>query len=174
MASEILKYKDEADKSLGVAGMCISLVACDCEDMLASVSLEEGSEAVTMSEEFFFNGNPRMSAKIVWNELLKQFEVAVGMLIGNVMCRQFTANHTLDNRLIEAAHSIIIDEAAELCSLEADEAERVYNKNYRYYYRLFSHPGVCSIASDFATNLRAQRSMTAGEVIDHLRRLSNI
>ena len=39
-----LKYIDETDKSLGIAGMAITLVACDCEDMLACVSLEEFAE----------------------------------------------------------------------------------------------------------------------------------
>lgn len=171
---EKLKYTDETDKSLGVAGMAITLVACDCEDMLSAVSLEEGEESISMAEEFFFNGNPRMSAKIAWNEILKQFQVTTGMLIGNVLCRRFCAGTSPDAEMIRIVHDIIIDEGTNQCSLDEDESEAVYNKYYRYYNRLFTHPTVAVVARDFAATLRMQRRMSAGEVIDNLRRLTNL
>ena len=168
-----LKYIDETDKSLGIAGMAITLVACDCEDMLACVSLEDGEESISMAEEFFFNGNPRLSAKIAWNEILKQFQVTAGMLIGNVLCRKFCKG-TSPEDLLKVVHDIIIEEGARHCSLDEDEADAVYNKNYLYYNRLFMHPTVAGVARDFATALRMQRRMTSGEVIENLRRLGNI
>ena len=169
-----LKYIDETDKSLGIAGMAITLVACDCEDMLACVSLEDGEESISMAEEFFFNGNPRLSAKIAWNEILKQFQVTAGMLIGNVLCRKFCKGTSPDADLLKLVHDIIVEEGARNCSLDEDEADAVYNKNYRYYNRLFMHPTVAGVARDFATALRMQRRMTSGEVIENLRRLGNI
>lgn len=169
-----LKYTDETDKSLGIAGMAITLVACDCEDMLAGVSLEDGDESLSMAEEFFFSGNPRFSAKIAWNELLRQFQITASMLIGNVLCRRFCTGTSPDADMLRLVHDIIIEEGSNYCSLDADEAEAVYSKNYRYYNRLFTHPTVAVVARDFATALRMQRHMTAGEVIDNLRRLGNI
>lgn len=169
-----LKYIDETDKSLGIAGMAITLVACDCEDMLACVSLEDGEESISMAEEFFFNGNPRLSAKIAWNEILKQFQVTAGMLIGNVLCRKFCKGISPEADLLKVVHDIIIEEGARHCSLDEDEADAVYNKNYRYYNRLFMHPTVVGVARDFATALRMQRRMTSGEVIENLRKLGNI
>lgn len=169
-----LKYIDETDKSLGIAGMAITLVACDCEDMLAGVSLEEGEESLSMAEEFFFNGNPRLSAKIAWNEILRQFQVTAGMLIGNVLCRKFCKGTSPDADLLKVVHDIIVEEGARHCSLDEDESDAVYNKNYRYYNRLFMHPTVAVVARDFATALRMQRRMTSGEVIENLRRLGNI
>lgn len=169
-----LKYTDETDKSLGIAGMAITLVACDCEDMLACVSLEEGEESISMAEEFFFNGNPRLSAKIAWNEILKQFQVTAGMLIGNVLCRKFCKGTSPDADLLKLVHDIIVEEGARNCSLDEDESDAVYNKNYRYYNRLFMHPTVAGVARDFATALRMQRRMTSGEVIENLRRLGSI
>jgi len=169
-----LKYTDETDKSLGVAGMAITLVACDCEDMLAGVSLEDDEDTVSMAEEFFFNGNPRLSAKIAWNEILKQFQVTVGMLIGNVLCRRFCAGTSPDSEMLKIVHDIIIEEGARQCSLDKDESEAVYNKYYSYYNRLFTHPTVAVVARDFATTLRMQRRMTSGEVIENLRQLANL
>ena len=67
--------------------MAISLVACDCEHLLAEVSIEDEDEALRMAEEFFFCGNPRISAKISWNEILRQYQITSGLMLGNVMCR---------------------------------------------------------------------------------------
>lgn len=170
----ILKYIDETDKSLGIAGMAISLIACDSEHLLAKVSLADDEEAITMAEEFFFGGNPRISAKIAWNEILKQFQITSGLLISNVMCRSFGAGKDISKKSLEVIHDMIINDAHTFCSLEDDEAENMYNKEYAYYYRMFSHPSVVSVARDFATTLRMQRRMTAGEVIENLRRLSSL
>lgn len=159
---------------MGVAGMAISLVLNDCEDMLSAVSLNEGDDAISMAEEFFFNSNPRLSAKIAWNEILKQFQITVGMLMGNVMCRRLCAGRPVEDELLRSVREFIISEGAEQCSLENDESDALYNKNYRYYYRLFSHPGVAGIARDFAGTLRMQRRMTAGEVVENLRRLTSL
>lgn len=169
-----LKYTDETDKSLGVAGMAISLVACDGEEYLASVSLEDNEEALQMAEEFFFGGNPRFSAKIAWNEILKQFQITSGMMLSNVMCRNLSAGRAIDRDMIETIHQLILSDGQEFCSLERDEVENLYNREYQYYYRMFSHPSVATIARDFASTLRLQRRMTAGEVIENLRRLSAI
>lgn len=169
-----LKYTDETDRSLGVAGMAISLVACDCERLLASVSLEKDEQEIQFAEEFFFAGNPRMSAKIAWNELLRQYQVAMGMMLGNIMCRSFAAGHTPDAAALRAVHDILAEMGHTHCSLEDDEIESLFNKNYGYYSRLFNHGGVLVVARDFATALRMRRRMTAGEVVEHLARLNSI
>lgn len=170
----LLKYTDETDKSLGIAGMAISLIACDSEDYLASVSLEEGEEAIAMASEFFFNGNPSVSAKIAWNEMLKQYQITTAMLIGNIMCRALVAGHSPKNKILDLVHDIVKREGAAQCSLEDDEIENVYRKNFSYYNRLFKHPAVQDIARDFATTLRMARRMTAGEVVENLHRLNSL
>jgi len=169
-----LKYSDETDKSMGLAGMAITLVACDCEEMLSSVSLEADEEALELAGEFFFNGNPRFSAKIAWNEIIKQFQITIGLLLGNVLCRMLCTGKKVDEGIIKSVHEFIVSEGSVNCSLEEDEIESLYNKNYKYYYSLFSHPSVGIIARDFATTLRMQRRMYSGEIIENLRRLSAI
>ena len=54
MDNNILKYIDERDKSYGVAGMAIAVVAYDTEDMLASVSMDaEPGHTIEFGSEFF-------------------------------------------------------------------------------------------------------------------------
>ncbi|MDO4320780.1 MAG: hypothetical protein Q4C34_09425, partial [Bacteroidales bacterium] len=57
---------------------------------------------------------------------------------------------------------------------EDDEIDTLFNKNYRYYSRLFSHSGVLVVARDFATTLRMRRRLTAGEVFEQLSRLNSL
>lgn len=170
----ILKYIDETDKSLGIAGMAISLVACDGDEYLSAVSMEPGEEPLAMAEEFFFSGNPRFSAKIAWNELLKQYQITLAMLLGNVICRAFAAGHSPSSQVMDAVRKIACEHGAEFCELDTDEIEGLFNKNYAYYNRLFSHPTVNVVARDFAGTLRDRRRMTAGEVLEALHRLNSL
>lgn len=169
-----LKYTDDVDKSLGLAGMAITLVACDSEELIASVSMEDDEEPLEMAGEFFFGGNPRFSAKIAWNEILRQYQITMSLLLGNVLCRNLCTGRDIDNDVLQSIHEIILSEGMDNCSLEEDEIDALYNKNYRYYHNLFSHPSVGLVARDFATTLRMQRRMSAGEIIENLRRLSTI
>ncbi len=169
-----IKYTDETDKSFGIAGMAISLVACDAEEMLSAVSLEPDEESFDLANELFFISNPRFSAKIAWNELLKQYRIFSAMALGNLLCRRAAKTADIADEIVEELHRMLIDEGCEYCSLEHDEAEMLYDKHSRYYRRLFAHPGVMTIARDFATNLRMRRRMTGGEVLEQLARLNSL
>lgn len=170
----VLKYTDEEDRSYGVAGMTISLLACDAENMLSCVSLEPEEDSVEMSEEFFFNGNPRQSARIAWNELLRQLRVAAAMGLGNVICRARTRGRRPAEDMLRAIHDFVAEQGQAECSLEADEIEKLYRHDLGYYDRLFSHPGVQDVAREFATVLRMRRRMSAGEVFEQLSRFNHL
>lgn len=171
---EHLKYVDEVDKSLGVAGMTIALMACDGENCITSVSIEEGEETLDFSPEASFPGNPRFSARIAWSQLMREFQIFSGMVIGNVVCRNIVAKHTVRQELIDDIHELILQHGREICSLDDDEIDSLFDKDMRYFRGLFNHPGVSDVARSFATNLRLQRRMSAGEVFEQLSRLSSI
>lgn len=170
---EILKYSDEIDKSLGVAGMAIALLACDGENCIATVSLEDNEAAVDFTPEAFFACNPRFSAKIAWNQQMREFHIYSGLLLGNVFCRYIVASKSLRQDIINVLHDLIYEQAEEKCSLENDEIESIFNKDVHYFNRLFNHPGVADAARDFANTLRIQRRMTAGEAFEYLSRLTS-
>lgn len=170
---QILRYTDEVDKSLGVAGMTIALMACDGENCIAAVSVEDGEDTVEFTPEAFFACNPRFSAKIAWKQLMREFQIYSGMLMGNVMCRHLAAEKDIRQEMLDILHDLVAEQGVAKCELDQDELDDIFNKDLRYFSRLFSHPGVIDAARDFANNLRIQRRMTAGEVFDCLSRLSS-
>lgn len=52
---EKLRYTDETDRCYGAAGMAISLVVFDGEDILSAISLDgpEGSQTMTLAPNSF-------------------------------------------------------------------------------------------------------------------------
>lgn len=170
---EILKYVDEIDKSYGMAGMAIALLACDGEHFIATMSIEDGEAAIEFTPEAFFSNNPRFSAKIVWNQMMKEYHIYSGMLLGNVVCRYILSHKDMNRELIDLIHRLISEHGQQKCSLDKDEIDSLFDKDYRYFHRLFNHPAVNEVARDFANTIRIQRRMTAGDVLENLRRLSS-
>lgn len=172
MMNNYFKYTDETDKSYGLAGMAIALLTCDSEDMLVSVSLEPDDESFEMAGEFFFATSPRLSAKLAWRDLLRQYQVGCNLLLGNVLCRHNATTLKLDDNMLKAIRKFMVDEGARWCALENDEVDSLLDDRYQYYQKLFRHPSVLNASRDFATVLRANRRMSAAEVMENLRRLT--
>ena len=169
---QILRYTDEADKSNGIAGAVIALYACDGEQCIARISLEDGENALDFAPEAFYVCNPRFSAKIAWTQLMRDFQFFSGLFFGNVICRHRLSNRSLSQEAMEALREIVYSQGRDRCELDDDELEAWFNKDLLYYQRLFNHPTVLDAAQTLARNLRAQRRMTAGDVLEYLSRLS--
>ena len=83
-----LKYTDDQDKCYGVTGMAVSLVVWDADDMLARIDIDS-DDNIEFVPEYYFSGNPRLSAKVAWQYILKHYQASMGMMIGNVKCRHY-------------------------------------------------------------------------------------
>ncbi|MDE6137464.1 MAG: hypothetical protein K2F97_08320 [Muribaculaceae bacterium] len=171
MDNSLLKYKDERDKSYGVAGMAIAVVAYDCEDMLASVSMDaDPGHAIEFGSEFYFNGNPRLSAKIAWTELLKQFRLATGLLVANAMSRNYVQHRRrlsfdTEKALREIIHACGAEDETQL---DDDEIDAVIERNFEFFNRLFQMQAVHEAAHSLASQLVERRTLTPAEVVDRL------
>lgn len=172
--SSRLKYTDEKDKSYGLTGMAISMIVLDGEEYLSGMSIDAPvGEGVELSQDFYFIGNPRLSAKIAWNEILKHFQLSAGMVISNVMCRNYVQHRRkLSPDVVAYLKDFVREEARENCSLEDDESDMIFEKSLNYFDRIFSYARVHEIAHEFASAIVKQRSMTAQEIIEQLRQLS--
>lgn len=171
MDNSLLKYIDERDKSYGVAGMAIAVVAYDCEDMLASVSMDaRPGHAIEFGSEFHFNGNPRLSAKIAWTEIIKQFRLATGILVANTMSRNYVQHRRrLSPETQQALRDIVHScGAADETQLEADEIDAVIERNFEFFNRLFQMQAVHEATHSLASQLVERRTLTPAEVIDRL------
>lgn len=171
-----LKYRDERDKTYGITGMVIAMVLTDGEEMLVEVSLDApAGESMRFTPDFYFNGNPRLSAKLAWNQMLRQFSISTGMLIGNVLCRSYLMDNSgLDSEVLDEVRRLVRRHGAELCTLETDEADSLFNRNFSYFDRIFNHRGVAAVAHNFASELTHRRSMSLQEIIEQLRDLNRL
>ncbi len=171
---EKFRYIDDVDRAYGAAGMAISLVIYDGDSLLCSINLDadDPHDIMEMSPDFFFAGNPVVSAKAAWTQIVNNFSIGVSMLIANLMCRHLVhGGHAVPDEvardLKEAAH----DDGAGACALEPDEVDRLFNKSYTYLWRLFSHQGVQAVAHDFASALSSRRTLSRLDVLELLQPL---
>lgn len=172
----MLSYRNENDRCFGATGMAIGLVVFDGEDMLAGVSIDAPAHAmIEMDQDFFFAGNPSLSAKAAWNRMLRNFNLMAAMMISNVMCRRLVLDNAMvSDDLREALRAHILEEGASSCSLEEDEANRLFEKDYNYLFRVFNHRGVQDVARDFARTLSNVRKLSRAEMMEELRGLSSL
>lgn len=174
--NDTFSYTSEDDKCYGATGMAIAVVVYDSEDMLASISLDASPEQMLeYVDDFFFAGNPGLSAKSAWNQILKNFNLTMALTIANVMCRSMVLDRKpVADELRTRLHDVVMEEGRDTCSLDDDETERLFDKNYHYLYRIFNHQGVHGVAHDFADSLKRMRRMSRMEVVDRLRALNMI
>lgn len=172
-----LKYTDERDKSYGVAGMAIAVVAYDCENMLASVSIDApDGQCMEFGSELCFNGNPRLSAKITWTELLKHFRLGTGLLVANAMCRQYVQHRRrLPDDMVRALHDAVHNcGAADEVQLDTDEVDAVLQRNVEFFNRLFQYQAVHDATHAFASDLMEKRTFSAAETAERLAAIINL
>ena len=163
-------YKDTTDKCYGLAGRAISLKVLDNDFRIHHVTIDDADdEAMTFTPDFFFYSNPRYSAKITWNEMLRQYQLLVGLVVGDIVCRhRVHLGHAVDNASVREMLSLIDEEGREQCSLDDDEISTVFDKTYRYLDRVFADSRVQQLASSVADTLQTRRMLTGSEIADLL------
>ena len=168
-----LKYTDESDKCYGITGMAIGLVIWNAEDIMAAINLDAGpADVFEFVPEYYFCGNPRISAKNSWSHVLKHYQATMGMLIGNILCRSYVLHGTHPSKETRAKLLVCLDEEGRSsCALESDEVERVFNRSYAYLGKVFNHPGVHAVAHDFAKLLKERRQMSRADMMECLGRI---
>ena len=168
-----LKYKDEADKCLGAAGMAIAVVAMDGSDDIASMDIDAAPDAmVEFMPDFYFEGNPRLMASASWRKLLHNFNLTAGLLIGNVICRRMVGGMQMPTDTErQYLHDIVVQEGTETCELEEDEVENLFTNSYDRMQRLFMQRSVHTMASEFASIIRQQRRLSRLELLQNLQAL---
>ncbi len=168
-----LKYIDEEDKCYGIAGMAVAMMVFDGENMLSSVSLDaSANKSIEFTSDFYFSGNPRLSAKFAWNKILEHYQLSIGMLIANLMCRNIVLRQSqVSKELKSLAYKYVLEEGQKECSLENDEIKALFNKSYNYLYNVFNHSGVQNVIFEFTSKLQQQRNLSQKEIIDNLQAL---
>lgn len=168
-----LRYADERDKSFGIAGMTITLVACDGLRLLSEIRLDANpGECMVMAHDFGYKGNPRMSAKIVWEQTVNDLRATTSMALGNIACRRYVMERRgLSDTDTQPIRAAVRSEAQEHCALERDEADNLFAQCLAFVDRIFRHSGVHDVARSFAAEIAQKRTMSADEAMETLSRL---
>lgn len=166
--NELLRYADADDKCYGVAGMTIAMFIFNAENYLAGVSIDSSDlDSLEFNPEFQFARTQEISAKSVWNHILKRFNLASGLLISNLMSRYYLhrRQNIPDNVSAELLRRLA-EEGKASCELEAEEVEKVYNKNLSYLSQAFRSPNVAYLADKLVDRLRSDRRLTVAEIME--------
>ena len=72
-----MKYRDELDKSYGVAGMALGLSVFEADDLFTSITLDaDETGCIQFTPEYFFAGNPRLSPRGAWQYILGHWSIS--------------------------------------------------------------------------------------------------
>ena len=168
-----MKYSDEDDKCYGVTGMAFGLTIWNAEDAFTHISIDaDGLDSITFTSDYYFSGNPAISAKESWQIVLEHYKVIMGILIANIMCRKVVREHVgIDNALRRKILDMLMEEGKSTCQLDEDEIEALFNKSFNYLMQLFSNNQIKRLSHDFAREIKARRIMSNHEVAESLRLL---
>ena len=127
-----MKYRDEIDKSYGVAGMALGLSVFDAEDLFTAITLD-GDErgSILFTPEFYFSGNPRLSPRGSWQYILGHYRISVGLAVANALCRRMVLdNERVDQQLHDRLLDAACDDGRDYCQLERDEVQPIFDKAF--------------------------------------------
>lgn len=171
-----LSYKDDRDRCYGAAGMAIGIVVVDGENFLSSLSVDAPADSmIEFTPDFYFSGNPSMSAKVAWQQTLRCYNLSMIASIANLLCRSMVMEGMpMRFEVKKQLHDVVCSEGRDVCSLDDDEVESFFNKNYDYLHRIFAHHGVAEVAHEMADTISRRRSMSRLEILEQLHALSMI
>lgn len=169
-----LRYTDETDRCYGLAGMAMAIVVTDSEELLAAIDLDAPADAMMeFTPQYFFAGNPRLSARLAWNHLVEHYQLTMGIMVANVLSRYYVnRRQEITPEVLRLMHDSLLDEGRDTCQLDEDEVNMLFNKQFSYMQRLFRHQGVQTVVRDFADDLARRRHMSVNEVIEGFHALS--
>ena len=171
-----MKYRDELDKSYGVAGMALGLSVFDAADLFTSITLDgDGPGAIEFTPEFFFAGNPRLSPRGSWQYMLGHFRISVGLAVANALCRRMVLdNDKADQQLRDQLLNAACDDGRDYCQLERDEVQPIFDEAFENMSRLFADSRVRKAMDSFADALQQLRTLSHIDVVDILQQLNLI
>ena len=170
-----LSYLNEDDRAYGLAGMMVALANLDAIDRVSTVSLDSDGPMVEFSHAYYFSGNPSISPKSTWDNLVANFHITTSMVVGNILARSLVRlkENAPEDVLKEVYHQVE-EEGRETCSLENDEIERLYDHALSRAMRVFRNPRLHPAIEEFARILSVKRSLSGREIIDELHLLQLI
>jgi len=172
----LMKYRDDLDKSYGVAGMALGLSVLEADNLFTSITIDaEGQGCIQFTPEFFFAGNPRLSPRGSWKYILGHYRISVGLAVANALCRRMVLdNDKVDDKLRDELFTVAYEDGRDYCHLERDEVEPIFDEAFDNMTRLFSNSQVRKAMDAFADALQQRRTLSHIDVSDILQQMNII
>ena len=170
-----LSYLNEDDRAYGLAGMMVALASLDAMDKVAAVSLDADGPMVEFSHAYYYTGNPSISPKSTWDNLVANFHITTSMVVGNILARTLVRlKEAAPDEVMKQVYSEVEEEGKASCSLENDEIERLYDHAMNRALRIFRNPRVHPAIDELARVFALKRSLSGREIYDELHLLQLI
>lgn len=171
-----LKYTDDNDRALGAAGMAVGIVVANAEELVEGLDLDLPSDRMMLlSDSFWLAGIHGSSVRSMMNQMVAAYRVTVSMAIANLLCRSIIGrSHVATQEERRTLFDAIMAEGHESCCLDDDEIHSIFDRDYNYMIRVFSHSGVQPIVRHIADELKERRRFSRIELIEALRPLSSL
>lgn len=167
-----IRYIDDKDRSYGLTGMAISMAVFNNGEKIMDINIDRSPEPINFSHDFFFSGNPRCSAKVVWDEMAENFHLAMAMAMGNLLSRKMLGTEILDADDEKDLKALVAEEGMESIGLEMDEIERLWRKDFDYLKQVFQHPAIKRVADEMAAEIQRRRVLSRQEINEILSALN--
>lgn len=172
-----LRYKDEADRAYGAAGMTVAVVVCNAEDILEAVDIDAADPAdmIELTADYYMAGSMARSVRAAWQQTLSAYRASLVMAAGNLLARHLVAlGEPVSPALRDMLREAVEPDGLDTCQLEADEIDELFTSTYSYLHRVFSNHTVGRMTDDFAALLRRERRLGHADILQALRALRQL
>lgn len=167
-----MTYSNEDDRAFGLAGMAISMASLDALDRITEIFLDADGPMVSFSHEYYLSFAPSVSPKVVWNNLLSNFHLTTSLVLANVMARSIVRlGNEVEPEVFEEVRELVRQEGREVCSLDEEEADVLFDKVMRHSLRLFHNPRLHPAVRELAGVISRRRRLSVLELSEELQLL---
>ena len=167
-----LAYSNEDDRAYGLAGMAISIASLDALDRITEIFLDAEGPMVNFSNAYYFSSAPSVSPKVVWHNLMSNFQLTTSLVVGNVMARSLVRlGREAEEDIFEEVRRLVRDEGREVCSLDDEEADELFDRVMRHSRRLFHNPRLHPAVKQLAGVISRRRRLNVLELAEELQLL---
>lgn len=164
-----LQYSNEDDRAFGLAGMAISMASLDALDRITEVFLDAEGPMVTFSNNYYFSAAPSVSPKVVWENLMANFQLTTSLVLSNVMARSLVRlGEEADEDVFREVRSLVREEGRDVCSLDDEESDMVFDKMLRHSRRLFHNPRLHPAVRQLAGVISRRRRLSVIDLAEEL------
>lgn len=164
-----LKYSNEDDRAYGLAGMAISMASLDALDRITEIYLDAEGPMVRFSQHYYYSQSPAVSAKAVWHNLVSNLQLTTSLVLSNIMARSLIRfGSEAESSVYEEIRRLVREEGRDVCSLDEEESDAVFDKVMNHSKRLFYNPRLQPAVRQLAGVIARRRRLSVLELAEEL------